>query len=98
MVNKYENGYIKQTSHAIASSEYDVGALGTKLHIFRRLPKYGLILEIGPGHGGFLQICIDGGIDPLQISAIDISKETSEFVAKRFPKIKVYSGDLNSLP
>lgn len=60
-------------------------------------PKGGPIVEIGAGTGRLTRALLKAGVDPAQLTLVELDQELCEFLKKILPGVKVIHGDARYL-
>jgi phosphatidylethanolamine/phosphatidyl-N-methylethanolamine N-methyltransferase len=55
------------------------------------------VVEVGAGTGSFTQALLDAGLPPAQLVAVERDPELFDYLAARFPQLKLICGDAEEL-
>ena len=58
---------------------------------------HGPVLELGPGTGIFTQALLDRGVDPADLTLVEIDAHFAARLAARFPGVRVVEGDASRI-
>lgn len=60
-------------------------------------PTSGRVLELGPGTGAFTQAVLDRGVDPRNVTVVELGIEFAQNMRAQFPDIRTVEGDAVAL-
>ena len=88
------NRYYPAEYYSIATSENELARWSTreqyKIDLVRRFKDHGLLIEVGPGSGGFCYLAKKAGF---HVTAIEMDRRSSEFLARELKIDVVNSAD-----